>query len=189
MPITASARPLNGSVRQEVDVNGRHRIWTDEPASLGGTDAAPSPDELLPAMVAACVSTMIALHARRHEWDLGEAWVDVGYDPETAPRRVEVTVHLPAGLTPDQLEQLRRVVATGPVMRAFEAGFAVTEELTVDLPPAASGPTRHTYIEPWPAGGWAVRLRGHPAPVSRHDTEEEAEARAAAYARGLDRDR
>ncbi|HSO98050.1 MAG TPA: DUF2188 domain-containing protein [Solirubrobacteraceae bacterium] len=35
-------------------------------------------------------------------------------------------------------------------------------------------------VEPWPAGGWVVRLEGHPAPVSRHDTVEEAKSRAAA---------
>jgi GNAT superfamily N-acetyltransferase len=44
-----------------------------------------------------------------------------------------------------------------------------------------------TYVEPSPAGGYFVRLSGEPAPVSRHDTEEEAEAAAAAYARGLAR--
>jgi GNAT superfamily N-acetyltransferase len=40
-------------------------------------------------------------------------------------------------------------------------------------------------VEPSPAGGYFVRLRGEPAPLSRHDTEEEAEAAAAAYERGL----
>jgi RimJ/RimL family protein N-acetyltransferase len=44
------------------------------------------------------------------------------------------------------------------------------------------------YVEPSPAGGYFVRLRGEPAPLSRHDTEEEAEAAAAAYDRGLARD-
>jgi RimJ/RimL family protein N-acetyltransferase len=43
------------------------------------------------------------------------------------------------------------------------------------------------YVEPSPAGGFFVRLRGEPAPLSRHDTEEEAEAAAAAYDRGLAR--
>src|SRR3954466_10927126 len=43
------------------------------------------------------------------------------------------------------------------------------------------------YVEPSPAGGYFVRLRGEPAPLSRHDTEEEAEAAAAAYERGLAR--
>jgi hypothetical protein len=43
------------------------------------------------------------------------------------------------------------------------------------------------YVEPSPAGGYFVRLRGEAAPLSRHDTEEEAEAAAAAYDRGLQR--
>ncbi len=42
-------------------------------------------------------------------------------------------------------------------------------------------------MEPSPAGGYFVRLRGEHAPVSRHDTEEEAAAAAAAYDRGLAR--
>ena len=45
----------------------------------------------------------------------------------------------------------------------------------------------HCYVEPSPAGGYFVRLRGAAAPVSRHDTEEEARAAAAAYDRGLAR--
>jgi GNAT superfamily N-acetyltransferase len=44
------------------------------------------------------------------------------------------------------------------------------------------------YVEPSPAGGYFVRLRGEAAPLSRHDTEEEAEAAAAAYDRGLARE-
>jgi GNAT superfamily N-acetyltransferase len=43
------------------------------------------------------------------------------------------------------------------------------------------------YVEPSPAGGYFVRLRGEAAPLSRHDTEEEAEVAAAAYERGLAR--
>lgn len=44
------------------------------------------------------------------------------------------------------------------------------------------------YVEPSPAGGWCVRAEGVDAPVSRHDTEEDARERAAAYARGLMRE-
>jgi GNAT superfamily N-acetyltransferase len=39
------------------------------------------------------------------------------------------------------------------------------------------------YVEPSPAGGYRVRLEGNPAPISRHDTEEEALERAASYER------
>ncbi len=44
-------------------------------------------------------------------------------------------------------------------------------------------------VEPSPAGGYFVRLQGAEAPVSRHDTEEEAEAAASSYRRGADDNR
>jgi GNAT superfamily N-acetyltransferase len=40
-------------------------------------------------------------------------------------------------------------------------------------------------VAPSPSGGYFVRLAGVDAPVSRHDTEEEAEAAAASYDRGV----
>ena len=39
-------------------------------------------------------------------------------------------------------------------------------------------------VDPSPAGGYHVRMEGSPAPLSRHDTREEAEAAVAAYERG-----
>ena len=40
------------------------------------------------------------------------------------------------------------------------------------------------YVERSPAGGYHVKVQGSHAPISRHDTEDEAEARRDAYARG-----
>ena len=131
MSFTASARRIGDTLRHEVDVNGRHTIITDEPASLGGTDAGPAPHELLPATLASCISTMIALYAQRKGWDIGELRVDVDYDHESEPRRFDVTVHLPDGLSDDQLTRLRRVADTCPVRRALEAGFAFDEQVRI----------------------------------------------------------
>jgi GNAT superfamily N-acetyltransferase len=44
-------------------------------------------------------------------------------------------------------------------------------------------------VEPSPAGGYFVRVAGVDAPVSRHDTEEEAHAAAATYRRGVEENR
>ncbi len=41
MTMTATARPIDGTLCNEIDVNRRHTITTDEPEHLGGTDAAP----------------------------------------------------------------------------------------------------------------------------------------------------
>ena len=132
MTMTATARSFDGALRHEIDVNGRHTIVTDEPESLGGTDAGPAPHELLAAMLASCVSTMIALYARARDWQLGELRVDVAYDPESMPRDVHVTVHLPEGLSPDQVRRLRRVAETCPARRALEAGFTFDEQFVYE---------------------------------------------------------
>lgn len=127
--LTASARRVPNTLRHEVDVNGRHVIVTDEPERLGGTDRGPAPHELLPAMLASCISTMVAMYAERKGWPLPDLRVDVAYDPDVTPRRLEVEVHLPDGLSDDQVARLQRVAETCPVRRSFEAGFTIEESL------------------------------------------------------------
>ena len=129
MNYTATAQPINGTLRHEIDVNGRHSITTDEPNGLGGTDTAPTPHELLAATLASCVSTMLALYARSRDIDLAELRVDVDYDADASPRHVEITIHLPDHLTDDQVKRLEKVAETCPVRRALEAGFTFNERL------------------------------------------------------------
>jgi putative redox protein len=136
MPMTATARPVEGTLRHEVDVNGRHTIITDEPSRLGGTDAGPAPHELMAAMLAACVSTMIVTYANARGLQLGGLRVEVVYDPEPTPRHVQLAIHVPEGLTDGQIERLRRIAHTCPVKRALEAGFTFDEELVVDGSPS-----------------------------------------------------
>jgi hypothetical protein len=45
------------------------------------------------------------------------------------------------------------------------------------------------FVEPSPRGGYHVRAEGEERPISHHDTEEEAERRANAYARGVSAER
>lgn len=139
MAFTASARRVGRTLKHEVDVNGRHTIVTDEPLSVGGTDEGPAPHELLPAALASCIATMIALYAERRDWDIGEMSVDVFYDNEASPRRFEIFLLLPSGLSRDQLSRLERVAATCPLRRALETGFRFDEHL-VATPSLSSQP-------------------------------------------------
>jgi putative redox protein len=132
MSMTATARPVDGTLRHEFDMNGRHMIITDEPIRLGGTDQGPAPHELLPAMLAACVSTMIMTYANARDMELPGLQVGVVYDPETTPREVQLVVQVPERLTPDQARRLRRIVDTCPVKRALEAGFTFSEQIICD---------------------------------------------------------
>jgi putative redox protein len=131
MSMTATARRVGHTLKHEVDINGRHVIITDEPERLGGTDEGPAPHELLAAMLASCVATMISVHAERRGWNVGELAVDVNYDSESIPRRVTVDLHLPDDLTPDQQRRLERVAETCPARRALEAGFVFEEKIVL----------------------------------------------------------
>jgi putative redox protein len=130
MSMKATARRAGNGLKHEVDVNGRHTIFTDEPKSLGGSDEAPAPHELLAATLASCVATMIAMYAQNRGWEIGETAVEVDYDPDSIPRHFDTVLRLPSDLTLEQRRRLERVAETCPVRRALEAGFAF-EERTV----------------------------------------------------------
>jgi putative redox protein len=129
MTMTATATRIGETLTSKIDVNGRHTLVTDEPLRLGGEDTGPAPHELLPAMVASCVATMVAMYAKNRGWELGEVSVAVDYDPDSVPRRLDVELRLPAGLGEEERRRLERVAATCPVRRAFEAGFEFHERV------------------------------------------------------------
>jgi putative redox protein len=127
MSLHAVSRGVTGTLIQNIEIDGRHHIATDEPASLGGSGAAPSPHELLPAALAGCISTHIVMYARTKDWELGDVSVDVDYDHRAAPRRFAVQIEIGAELDADQIARVHRVALTCPVRRALE-GAAVFEE-------------------------------------------------------------
>ena len=129
MSLTASARSIPGTLRQDVLINGKYHLVTDEPESVGGEDSAPAPHELLPAALASCISTVLVMYARTKEWDLGNVSVDVDYDHHVTPRRFDVTITLTGDLTDEQVARLEKVAATCPVRRSLEAGVEIVERI------------------------------------------------------------
>jgi len=129
MPLTATARAIPGTLRQEVVMDGKHRLVTDEPVRLGGEGSGPAPHELFPAALAACVSTTLVMYARTKGWDLGDVQVAVDYDNRSTPRRFEVAIELGGELTDEQLRRLEKVAASCPVRRSVEAGIEFVETI------------------------------------------------------------
>ena len=137
MSLTASARSVPGTLRQEILVDGRHRIVTDEPVSVGGEGTAAAPHELLPAALAGCVSTMIVMYARTKQWPLDGVEVDVEYDHRSAPRRFEIGIRVTGDLTDAQIDRLEKIASTCPVKRALESGCEVVERTELRRPSRA----------------------------------------------------
>lgn len=129
MSLTATARSVPGTLRQDVLIDGRHHITTDEPERLGGEGCGPAPHELLPAALAACTSATLGAYGRTKQWDLGEISVAVVYDNKSVPRHFDVTIRFTGDVDEDQLLRLRKVAAACPLRRAIEAGFAFDDRL------------------------------------------------------------
>ena len=129
MTLTATARSMPGTLRQEILIDGRHRLITDEPSRLGGGGSGPAPHELFPAALAACVSTTLVQYARTKGWELGDVTVEVDYDHRAIPRKFEVAIQLGADLSDEQLERLERVARACPLRRSIEAGFEFVEDI------------------------------------------------------------
>ena len=136
MPLTASAHSAPDTLRQDVLIDGRHQLVTDEPEHLGGTDLGPAPHELVPAALAACIATTMRTYARTKNWSVGEITVDVVYDHRSTPRHFDVSIHLPDGLSAEQTRRLLRVAEACPVRRAIEAGMTFDEHLAGEREPS-----------------------------------------------------
>jgi putative redox protein len=135
MSLTATARSVPGTLRQEILVDGRHRLVTDEPVSLGGDGSGPAPHELFPAALAACISTTLVMYARTKEWDLDQVVVDVDFDHRSTPRRFEIEIRVAGNLSESQLERLEKVAAACPLRRSVEAGVEFVERIALQASP------------------------------------------------------
>jgi len=139
MGLTATARSIPGTLRQQVVIDGRHRLVTDEPEHLGGDGSGPAPHELFPAALAACVSTTLVMYARTKDWDVGQVAVDVDYDHRSSPRKFEIAITVSGDLSDAQLERLEKVARACPLRSSIEAGIEFVEKIGTATAPAQTG--------------------------------------------------
>ncbi len=125
---------------QEISA-GTHRFQADEPASVGGRDAAPDPYDYLMASLGACTSMMVGLQARKRRWPLEKINVSLTHSRIHAQDcegcltkdgmidRIDVTVELMGPLTIEQRRELMKTAENCPIHRAL------TREINVRLQP------------------------------------------------------
>jgi uncharacterized OsmC-like protein len=126
---------------QEI-VSGTHHLKADEPASIGGSDSAPTPYDYLLAALGSCTSMTVGLYARRKKWPLEEVMVSLWHsrihakdcaDCETREGmldRVELKVELTGQLTPEQRTKLMEIAGKCPVHRTLKS------EIDIKVQPA-----------------------------------------------------
>jgi putative redox protein len=127
-PLVAQSSSDDGDgLRQNVLIDGRHELTCDEPVALGGSDAGPTPHELVPAALAACTAVTIRTYARRRGMKLGRLSVEAALEPKSLPPRIRVNITTSEALAPDEVQTLARVASACPVKKTLLSG-----ELAID---------------------------------------------------------
>ena len=128
----ATARREDGKLVHDVSIR-EHSLKADEPKEHGGSDAGPSPQELLAASLASCTAITMEMYADRKGWNIGEVAVDVNYEPAQrgSPTKFTMEVSLPKELPEEQRERLMQIAAKCPVHRTLEGEVMFDEK--VDL--------------------------------------------------------
>ncbi len=130
------ARIGSSGLRTDLQVR-RHAFVADEPESVGGADAGPSPYDLLGAALGACTAMTLRLYADRKGWPLEEARVRLEHrkvHAQDAPTqgkvdRVRRTIELLGSLDEAQRGRLLEIANRCPVHRTLEAGVAIETEI------------------------------------------------------------
>jgi putative redox protein len=106
-----------------------HDVTVDEPTDTGGTDAGPSPQELLAASLASCTAVTMEMYAKRKGWSIGDVEVACDYTPAErgCPTRFRLTLRLPDDTPEEHVERLRIIAAKCPVHRTLD-GEVMFEE-------------------------------------------------------------
>ena len=130
-------------------VVGQHRLLADEPESIGGFDAGPSPYDFLGAALGACTSMTLRMYADRKQLPLDRVTVEIDHGRVHADDCVECAVDEPrfAGrrgmidrfsrritvegdeLTAEERERLLQIADKCPVHRTLEASSVIATEL------------------------------------------------------------
>jgi len=119
-----------GTFAQQIAA-GRHRLKSDEPDYVGGTDTGPSPYDFLLAALGSCTSMTVGMYARKKNWPLERVTVWLRHSKiyaadcsECETRngmldRIERDVRFEGPLSTEQRSRLLEIANKCPVHRTL----------------------------------------------------------------------
>jgi putative redox protein len=126
--------------RTEIVANG-HRIVADEPVSVGGANAGPTPYDLLVAALGACICMTLRMYADRKQWPLDSVKVRLEHRKIHASDctgcemqeghidQISIRIDPRGGLSREQQERLLDIAGRCPVSRTLQSEIRIIKSL------------------------------------------------------------
>lgn len=121
---------------------GRHRLFADEPESVGGMDSGPSPYDYLSIALGACTAMTIRLYAQMKGLELGRVRVDVSHEkihvrdgdavagvPKSKIDCFSRVITVDGEVTEELAAKIEEIAGKCPVHRTLEARSEVRTEV------------------------------------------------------------
>lgn len=109
-----------------------HAWCADEPAEIGGGNAAPTPERLVLAGLGACTAITLKMVATRRQWPLTGVEVELQLNPAGAPdagNDIVRVIRLGGDLDDEQRAQLLRIANVCPMHKLLTGEIRVDTRL------------------------------------------------------------
>jgi uncharacterized OsmC-like protein len=115
----------SGKFATKIEI-GRHSFVADEPLSVGGGDAGPSPVQLMLASLGACTSMTLRAYAAFKNWSLGPIRVEVSHERRKNEAgqihdHFERVIHIDGELTEGERAKLAEIAGKCPMHKLLMA--------------------------------------------------------------------
>lgn len=110
--------------RYEIGIR-QFQLTADEPIEIGGTDAGPTPTELVFSGLGACKAITLKMYAARKDWPLDAVDAQVEVAQVDRHYRVRVQLTLTGDLSEEQRERLLEISNKCPVHKLLAPGAEI----------------------------------------------------------------